>query len=159
MGATLNFDANEVKPQNGYEAVPAGKYLVAITESGFEDTSSGTGKFLKLVLTILEGEYKDRQLYVRLNLINASEKAVAIARGQLSAICHAIGVLTPKDACELHDLPFVAKAICKKREDTGEINNDVKAFYHKDELNKKDAVQAPTAAAGKTAPTTAPWKK
>ena len=31
--ATLNFNANEVEPNVGMEAVPAGKYIAVITES------------------------------------------------------------------------------------------------------------------------------
>jgi len=34
--------------------------------------------------------------------------------------------MTPKDSCELHNLPLVIHVRCKKRGDTGEIISEVK---------------------------------
>ena len=80
--ANLNgFDANEVEPTTTFEPLPAGKYLAAITESEMKPTKSGSGSYLQLTFTILEGEYKNRVLWARLNLNNPNATAVKIARG------------------------------------------------------------------------------
>jgi hypothetical protein len=49
--------------------------------------------------------HRNGVIWSRLNLDNP--KAVEIARRDLSAICRAVGVLTPGDSSELHDLPLV----------------------------------------------------
>ena len=85
--STLNFNANEVEPSIGFDAIPAGKYQAVITDSEMKDTKSGTGKYLQLEFEIIEGDYKNRKLWARLNLENANSEAVRMARADLSAIC------------------------------------------------------------------------
>ena len=55
-----------------------------------------------------------------------------IARAELSAICRATGVMQPKDSIELHNLPLLLTVKCKKREDTGDITNEVKGYAKKE---------------------------
>ena len=103
--ADLNgFNANQVEPTTEFEAIPAGKYLAMITESEMKPTKSGAGSYLQLTFQILEGPYKGRFLWSRLNLNNANGTAVQIARSELSAICRAVGVMTPSDSVELDRL-------------------------------------------------------
>ncbi len=134
MADLYNFDANTVDPSVDFEAIPSGKYLAMITDSEMKPTKAGTGKFLQLTFQILEGEHKGRNLWSRLNLENPSTQAVQIAKGELSAICRAIGVMTPKDSMDLHNLPLTGAVKCRKREDTGDITNEIKGY------NKKEAI-------------------
>ena len=132
--ANLNgFDANTVEPTTEFEAIPAGKYMAAIVGSEMKPTKAGTGSYLELTFQVLEGEYKNRNLWARLNLDNPNAVAVQIAKGELSAICRAVGVMTPKDSFELHDLPLVITVKCKNREDTGEVTNEIKGYAKKEE--------------------------
>ena len=150
--ANLNgFDANEVDPNVGFDPIPAGKYLAVITESEMKPTKKGAGNYLKFTFQILEGEYKGRLLWARLNLDNTSDITVKIARGELSAICRAVGVMAPKDSIELHNLPLVITVAQKKRQDTGEFTNVIKGY-----AGKGAAARPPVTAAvsGK-----APWKR
>jgi len=150
--ANLNgFNANDVEPTTNFEPIPAGKYLAAITESEMKPTKSGTGSYLQLTFTILEGEYKNRVLWARLNLNNPNATAVKIAYSELSAICRAIGVMQPRDSVELHNLPLVITVKVKKREDTGELTNEVKGYARKDAAD-----QQPQAAVTDNTP---PWKR
>jgi hypothetical protein len=131
--ANLNgFDARTVDPAVDFEAIPAGKYLAVITESEMKPTKSGKGSYLELVFEVIEGEYKGRNLWARLNLDNANPLTVQIARAELSAICRATGVMQPKDSIELHNLPLLLTVKCKKREDTGDITNEVKGYAKKE---------------------------
>ena len=91
---------------------------------------------------IIEGEYAGRKVWARLNLENPNETAVAIARGDLSAICRAVGVLTPNDSDELHDIPLVIKVVAKKRQDTGELTNEIKGYLARDKAEKPVSMAA-----------------
>ncbi len=145
------FNANEVEPTTSFEALPAGKYLAAITESEMKATKSGTGSYLQLTFTILEGKYKNRIIWDRLNLTNPNATAVKIARSELSAICHAVGQMQPRDSVELHNLPLVITVKVKKREDTGELTNEIKGYASKDAADQQPQVAVTDS--------TPPWKR
>ncbi len=83
------FDATTVEPTTDYDPIPAGKYLAVITDSEMKSTKSGNGEYLELTFQIIEGEFKNRNQWARLNLDNPNPKAVQIAQGELSAICRA----------------------------------------------------------------------
>ncbi len=76
-----NFNANDVEPTTDFEPIPAGKYLAVITDSEMKRTKAGTGHYLQLAFQIIEGPYKNRFLWARLNLDNPNATAVQIARG------------------------------------------------------------------------------
>ena len=80
------FDANTVQPQESFDVLPAGFYPVMITESEMKGTSTG-GQMLVLTLEVIEGQFKGRKVWERLNLVNNNEQAVQIAQRSLSAIC------------------------------------------------------------------------
>jgi hypothetical protein len=148
--ANLNgFDASQVEPNAEFDPLPAGKYVAAVTASEIKPNKAGTGSYLELQFQILDGEYKGRNLWARLNLENPNAKAVQIARGQLSALCRAVGVLQPKDSSELHDLPLVISVKVKRREDNGEMTNEIKGF-----AKREAAVGQP-----QQSQTTPPWAR
>ena len=145
-----NFNASEIDPSVSFDPIPAGKYVAAITESEMKPTKSGNGHFLELTFEVLSGQYKGRKLWTRLNLDNPNPQAVQIARGELSAICRAVGVMQPKDSCELHNLPLVITVKCKKRTDTDEITNEVSGYAKR---------EAATGQPQQAASDTPPWKR
>jgi hypothetical protein len=134
------FDAREVEPMETFEPIPEGNYVCAITGSEMKPTKAGDGSYLEITFQVIEGEYKGRLLWDRLNLDNKSPVAVKIARSQLASICKSVGVLTPNDSQELHDLPLEVKVGLKRREDTGELANEIKGY-----AKKPTAGQAPQA--------------
>ncbi|RIK82904.1 MAG: hypothetical protein DCC68_05155 [Planctomycetota bacterium] len=152
MADLSGFDANQVEPASEFDPLPAGKYVVVVTESEMKPTKSGNGSYLQLTFQIIEGEFKNRMVWARLNLDNPSEQARKIAQGELSAICRAVGVLAPKDSVDLHNLPLVISVRCKKRADTGEITNEIKGYAKKDSASLATAVAAATSS-------TPPWKR
>ena len=151
MADLRGFDANQVEPSADFEPLPAGKYEAVITESEMKPTKSGTGHYLQLTFQVIEGEFKNRFLWARLNLDNPNATAVQIARSELSAICRAIGVMAPSDSTELHNLPLAISVKCKKRDDTGELTNEIKGYSAKE--------SEPPAAAVQAAGSTPPWKR
>lgn len=150
MVSLENFDASTVEPTTDFDPLPAGKYVAVITESEFKPNNARTGSYLQFTFQIIEGEYKGRFLWARLNLDNPNATAVKIARGELSAICRAVGVMQPKDSVDLHDLPLVISVKCKKRTETGEIQNEIRGYAKKDSLQGKP-VQATNE--------TPPWRR
>jgi len=129
LGAVLpEFDANDVEPTGTFEVLPAGEYAVIITTSEMKPTKAGNGKFLEFKFQVIRGEYKNRTLFDRLNLVNPNQQAVDISRGTLSAICRAVEVMTPKDSSELHNKPLVAVVKVRERQDNGEKVNEIKGY-------------------------------
>lgn len=147
--ATLNFDASAVEPSSGKDPIPAGKYIAVISASEMKPTKNGNGQYLELEYQVLDGEHKGRKVWSRHNLQHTNAQAVQIARGELSAICRAVGIMTPKDSAELHNLPLCVTVKVKKREDNGELANDVTGWARKDAAAGAPQQAAPT--------TTPPW--
>ncbi len=150
MADLRGFDANNVEPATPFEAIPAGKYLAMITQSEMKPNKSGTGRFLEIAFTIIEGEFKNRQIWARLNLENPSSIAMKIAQAELSALCRAVGVMTPNDSVDLHNLPLVIRVKCKKRKDNDEITNEISGY------EKREAV---TGKPQQAQSNTAPWRR
>jgi hypothetical protein len=154
--ANLNgFNANEVEPTLSFDPLPAGKYLVAITASEKKPTKKGDGTYLQFEYTVLEGEYRGRKVWDRLCTDHPNDLTQKIARGNLSAICRAVGVMQPRDSVDLHNIPLVISVKCKKRDDAGgdgEITNEVKGYEPK-------AVAAGRPQQAPINNTTPPWKR
>ena len=156
MATLNNFDANQVDPSVALDPLPAGKYLAVISESELKPTKTGGGKYLQLTFQIIDGEFKGRLVWARLNLENKSEMTVKIARGELSAICRAIGVMQPKDSVELHNVPLEINVGLKKRDDNGEFTNVIKGYAKKGGGGSPVSGRAP---AGVGPGGTPPWKR
>lgn len=155
--ANLNgFDASQVDPATAFDPIPAGKYFAVITESETKQTKAGDGNYLQLTFTVLEGPYSKRKVWARLNLNNPKAETVKIARAELSAICRAVGVLQPKDSVELHNIPLVITVKLKKRDDTGEMTNEVKGYAKREAAGQAAAGQTQQAPANSTTP---PWRR
>jgi hypothetical protein len=160
--AELNFDSNDVEPTGNFEPLPLGEFLVMISASEMKPTKNGEGQYLQLTYDVIDGEYKGRKVFDRLNLVNKNEQAQEIAQRSLSAICRCVGVLHPKNSEELHDKPMVVKVGIRPASGEFQANNVVKAYLRTDGKDLKDVVEgaAPVksaAAAGEKK--LKPWQK
>jgi hypothetical protein len=153
-----SFDARSVKPNTGRpDPVPAGWYNVAIVQSEVKATRDKQGAYLELAMRILDGQHAGHVIYDRLNLHNASQQAVDIAYGTLSAICHATGVMQITDSVQLHNIPLQARVIAKPATAEFEAGNDVKAYRSVAEGQAAGQGNAPAfGAGGPQIPTFAP---
>jgi hypothetical protein len=129
MADLMGFDAAKVEPNEPASAVPKGEYQVIIVESESKPTAKGDGHLLNMVLQVVEGPFKGKKLYDRLNLWNKSEKATKIAQGTLSAICRAVNVLTPRNSDDLHNRTLTA--VVDVSEYQGKLRNEVKGYKPK----------------------------
>ena len=150
MANLSGFNANTVEPSVSFDPIPAGKYAAMIVNSEMKATKAGTGNYLELTFQVLEGEFKDRLLWARLNLENSNALTVKIARAELSAICRAVGVIEPKDSTELHNLPLVI-IVRQKAKPDGETTNEIKGFAKREAANPAKPPQA--------ANSTPPWRR
>ena len=132
--AQLNFDASQVDPSVPFEAVPSDKYIAEITKSELKPTKAGDGSYLEIEYTIIEGEYKGRKVWDRLCLNHQTQKTVEIARANLSAVCHAVSVMKPRDSSELHNIPLTITVKTRRDDSTGNIFNEVKGYAKRESL-------------------------
>jgi hypothetical protein len=153
--ANLNFNANEVEPAAPITALPPGRYPVAISKTEMKPTKAGTGEYLQIELTVTSGTAANRKLWARLNLVNPNQQAVDIARRELSAICHAVGVLQVNDSDELLGREMMVDVVIEKNGQTGEDTNKVKGYAAIGAQAPKAAMPAAKPAAAKAAP----WAK
>ncbi len=154
--AAIDFNSEEHEPRSGFDTIPAGKYKVVVTDSEEKPTKKGDGSYIQFTLEIIEGEYKGRKLWDRLNLNNPNPQAVEIAKGTLSALCRAAAVKHLKDTTQLHDIPVVAKVAAKMDQQAGEVRNEIKGYEPASGVTLAGAQPG----AGKTPPAkpdTAPW--
>jgi len=154
MANLAGFNAAEVAP-NEFGAIPPGDYEAVISSSEMKATKDGTGQYLNLEIQIMNGQYQNRKIFEKLNLVNKNETAVQIAKGTLSAICRAVGVLTPNDSSDLHHKPFLITVGTRKSDYSGEMENRIKSF--KPRQSGPVAAQSAVASGAVSAPS-APWK-
>lgn len=93
--SSFNFNAHTVKA-NDPDAIgnvwPAGEWpCVLVGAEPAPSKTEGNG-YMKLTVQMIDGPLKNSTNIVRLNLWNTNQKAVEIAQGDLSALCHATGV-------------------------------------------------------------------
>jgi len=108
-----------------------------------KETKDGKGEYLQLQCKVLRGPYQNSILFDQLNLKNENNQTVEIAKRTLSAICHAVGVMVPKDSSELHDKPLTVTVAVG--EYNGRVTNNIKGYskYSKEPLPAAPTVTAP----------------
>jgi hypothetical protein len=126
--ALINFNAANVETQSNFDPIPNGWYNTMITESEMKPTQAGTGHYLQCQLKVIDGDFANRVLFLRLNLDNPNKTAVEIAYSQLATICKAVGLVQVNDSSELHNKPFQAKVVIRPPKDQYEASNDIKGF-------------------------------
>lgn len=160
--AVLPFDATAVAPQQTYTPLPAGVYTTAIVDSEVKETKSG-GTQAVFQLQVVEGEFTGRKVFARINIANPSPEAERIGQSQLSALCHACGVLQLQDTSQLHGKVIRARLTVRK-DTTGQYgdSNEVKGFEAPGGTQPAPFAAAAPVAAPVAAPAAAaipPWKK
>lgn len=123
------FDANTINPAADFDPVPDGEYVAMIIDSELCDTKTGSGQYLKITHQIIEGPFNGRYIFANLNIVNQSATAQQIGQSQLSAICHAVGVLHAiQDSEELHNKPMAIKVKYVPEKDGYKAKNEVSAW-------------------------------
>lgn len=113
---TLEFNAEGREGIKQLEAFNPGWYHAQFVEAEMKDFAEGRGKQLVLTAQILDGPFKDRQVWERLNLFHMDaesddkkRKMVEIAQRGMTSICQAIGQMQIRDTSELLMKPINIK--------------------------------------------------
>lgn len=97
----LNFNAASVEPAKANEVIPAGWYPCEIIDAEVKPTgkskaNKGLGAYFNF--KVLSGDYKGRVIFgTCINVQNASAQCQEIGQRELSAICHAVGIINVSD--------------------------------------------------------------
>lgn len=127
--AQFQFDATVVQPDSGVMgAVPAGWYNVSVDETSIESTSSGTGAYIKARFNIIDGDFSGQKFWNMFNVQNENEKTVEIGLAQLSALCHAVGVLNFQNTEQLHGIPLKVRVKVEKGDGQYPDQNRITAY-------------------------------
>jgi hypothetical protein len=154
--AQMNFDATTVAPQQSFSPIPAGVYPAQIVDSDLKPLKSGKGMGLSLTFEVLDGEFKGRKVFGNLNVQHDNAQAQEIAQAQLSALCHATGVIKLQDSSQLHNKP-VRMRVKIRTQDGYEPRNEVTGFEAL--AGAPAAVPCAVIAAQAASARTAPWKR
>lgn len=120
----LNFDATQVEPLAGLGVIPADKYTCAVVSTAKRENKDNDGWHMATMLEVTEGPFKGRKLFHNINLGNESADSRDIAQGQLSAICHATGVMGGEelDTDEFTGIPMRVDVGVQQQEGFGKSN-------------------------------------
>jgi len=152
----FNFDASGIDTSDArnFDPIPKGKYNAMVVESTIKPTKAGTGQYIELVCQIIDGEYTNRKVWWRLNIVNPNKVAEDIGRKELAKLMANLG-LGPniQDTQELHGKPFIIGL--KVTESHGyEPSNDVSFTAA---ANISAPAMAAPAAPQQAAPAAPPW--
>lgn len=139
--AILNFNAATVDPQQSFDPIPAGWYNAMIDQSEMKPTKDGSGAYLELRYSIIDGQFINRKIFTRLNLQNANPTAQEIAYKTLSAIAHATGVIQVADSNQLHGIPHKIKVKIRPAKDDYEATNEISGYKNINEATGVEQVQ------------------
>ena len=141
-----SFNANTVAPSAPQDVIPVGWYPMTITASENKETSKKNGSLLALEFTVIDGQYKGRKFFSNLNLVNPNAQAVEIAYAELSAICHATGIMIVEDRSQLHNIPFDVKVGMRKPDPAyPDPANEIKGYRRLEGAGAANATGAPPA--------------
>lgn len=150
MASLAGFNADEHQDED-FGVIPADRYVAVATASAMKPTKDGQGQYLEFTFEVIDGPYKGRKVWSRMNLINKNQTAVSIANRELANLCRAIGIIKPNDSSELHNKPiFVNVEVVpgQKRE-----QNEIKSF---ESINAQAPAAAPAPAPFAAPPAQAP---
>ena len=97
------------------DPVPHGQYEAKIVRS--ERVRTFEGECLELDFEIIGGAH-DGRIIERHLFIYGGDRRTQRDRAELSHICRAVGVMTPKDSSDLHNIPMVIQVGRDKRKNT-----------------------------------------
>lgn len=136
MSVAFNFDLGQHDPADDeFAPLAAGQYKVVITD--FEDrvNKRGNGSHSAVTMEVIEGEHKGRNLWTNLNLNNANQRAVKLAKDALHNICNAVGVAPSEleTSDQLVDKPLMVSIFIQESDGQHKARNEVadygRAFF------------------------------
>lgn len=113
------FDTHSVEPQQDFVAIPPGKYPVMIEKAEVKQTKRGDGHYLEVTMSVLDGQFKNRKLWDRINIQNPNQQCVDIGLRCLAALGQALGIASIQSTDQL--LNGVCIAHVKVKDEQNEV--------------------------------------
>ena len=146
-------------PESQFAALPSGEYPALITDSTVKQTKKGDGSYLELTYQIVDGPYRGRQLWARINLTNPNATAVTIGQQHLAQIRHATGQMQLSDSQQLHNIPHLIRVEYKPARDQYSESNEVREFKALAGAAPRQSAPAPQQAPAAANAGGLPWQR
>lgn len=124
------LDLSDVQEKK-FVPIHPGRYMMVASDASVRPTRDGTGEFVSVKFTIIEGECEGKTIYNNFNIKNKSEKAQAAGRSQLKAFLTAAGVTnySLNSVSEINGIIVVGIVKIKKDPEYGD--KPVVAYFEK----------------------------
>ena len=122
------FDSSKHDDMDNFDPIPAGWYPCIMKGSELKVTKDKTGQYLECKFEVIQGDYKGRFIWSRLNLKNRNPVAVEIAQKELATICRSCGKGVIQDSQELHGIPLQVKVKIKPETDSYPAGNETVGY-------------------------------
>ena len=122
-----NFDATKEETLGVYEPIPDGEYPAMMTKAELVHTRDFSGRYYKTEWIIVDGKYKDRNVWLNINVENKNAMAAKIARKTIASICLASGVARPTSIAELCNVPMTI-VVGHEKDMNDTLRNKIKNF-------------------------------
>ncbi|UYM16224.1 DUF669 domain-containing protein [Endozoicomonas euniceicola] len=155
--AQLGFNAGDYDHTDDISPLPAGDYVVVVTDARLIPTKSG-GRMVTVTYKVMEGQSQGRSLWSNHNIYNQSDKAQEIGRKEISRIAHAIGQPQLSDTDQLLNQVMTISVIIKQDPGYGPKNEVKKWVAHNNrQQSPVTHEQPPHPATAAAQPSTPPW--
>lgn len=104
--SNFNFNPSEHGDMGGGNLLPKGEYEAVISKAEMTPTKAGDGEYIDMEFTVIGGEFENRKLWEKLNVINPNPKAVEIANKALATICRKLNIEQLTNLTQLLNKPI-----------------------------------------------------
>ncbi len=122
------FDATAVAPRTEFSVLPAASYRFQITACEKKTGKTSGVDYLSVELTVVDGQYANRKLWVNLNLWNPKADVKQRAEEEMSDLCHAVGILKPTGPQDFVNRTLVGKVKVRTNKESKEQENQVTKY-------------------------------
>lgn len=127
-GGAIDIDADNAATGDDFAILPAGWYPVTIDAAEVKPTKAGTGKYLKMELTVIGDTFSGRRLFTQIMLDHPNAKCVEIGMRQFSALGLACGLDVVNDSDEFLGKTVQARVKVGKARDGYDAQNEISAY-------------------------------
>ena len=121
------FDTDSVPAQVNF--LPPGKYPCVISEAELKENKNGTGLYVKIVLTILEGPSKNRKFFCNINIKHSeSQECVDIGLRTLASLGKALGLSNVTNLNQVRNQVVIAHATVRQEQNVVNVFSSPAAY-------------------------------
>ena len=105
-----DYEAPQDEPEStSFDPVRPGRYMAQVVEADVVDNAKRTGRIMKLVWEIMDGEFSGRKVFQNINFKHDNTKTQEIGRRELDRVVWSCGVTALNDTDDLCWKPCMIK--------------------------------------------------